>query len=150
MQIDYDPNLVSYEELLAIFWDAHAPCIPAYSRQYRAVIFYHDDEQRQSALASKRQAQESMGCEVQAAIEPASAFYLAENYHQKYYLQSNPALMDELWTIYPTFADIVDSTAAARLNGYLGGEESLGGLEAALIHAELEPNVAARLAKLAD
>lgn len=48
-------------------------------------------------------------------------FYPAEDYHQKYYLQNVPALMDEFKEFYPYFQDLVDSTAAARVNGYIGG-----------------------------
>ena len=55
------------------------------------------------------------------AILPAGQFYLAEDYHQKFYLQGNHSLMAEMTAIYPDFKDFLNSTAAARLNGYLGG-----------------------------
>lgn len=147
--MDYDPTIVSYDELLVAFWGAHAPAFPAYSRQYRSAVFYHNDEQRQTAIASKEQVRASMGREIHTAIEPISAFYLAEDYHQKYYLQANKDLMKELRAVYPVFADLINSTAAARLNGYLGGEGSLAGLESALRDAGLAPDATARLVELA-
>jgi hypothetical protein len=70
------------------------------------------------------------GEQIFTAIEPFSAFYLAEDYHQKYRLQGVPELMAELQAIYPNGDDFVNSTAAARLNGYIGGNGTLAGLQA--------------------
>lgn len=53
-------------------------------------------------------------------VEQAGAFYPAEDYHQKYYLQKHDRLLADLQMRYPRFTDLVASTAAARLNGYLG------------------------------
>ena len=76
----YDPELVSYEQLLDVFWAKHNPRRRTEAAdQYRSVIFVHDEEQRVAAERSK--------AELGAAtfIEPAQTFYRAEDYHQQYY-----------------------------------------------------------------
>jgi peptide-methionine (S)-S-oxide reductase len=57
-------------------------------------------------------------------ILPTTKFYVAEDYHQKYYLRQSPALMREFAAMYPQGFDFMNSTAAARANGYIGGHGS--------------------------
>jgi peptide-methionine (S)-S-oxide reductase len=121
VEIDYDPSVISYEQLLAVFWRNHHPGAPAWSRQYRAVIFYHNDRQKELALKSREQVAARLGCPVYTEIRPAGHFYLAEGYHQKYYLRQMPDLLAEFTAIYPTPEALVASTAAARVNGFLAG-----------------------------
>ena len=71
-----------------------------------------------------------MNDEVRSRILPVKAFYSAEDYHQKYYLREDRELMGEFSRIYPRVEDFVNSTAAARLNGYSGGYGTLARLEA--------------------
>lgn len=59
--------------------------------------------------------------QVYTEIVPLDEFYLAEYYHQKFRLKQSPVFANQFSTIYPDHADLVDSTAAARVNGYLGG-----------------------------
>jgi peptide-methionine (S)-S-oxide reductase len=127
VQIDYDPSVISYAELLDLFWSAHNPRSPSFSRQYRSAIFFHNDQQRQLAEKSRRRLQREG--RIFTDIEPLSEFYMAEDYHQKYYLRSVDVLMRELRTGYPEERGFVDSTVAARLNGYVGGFGSLEQLE---------------------
>lgn len=121
MQIDYDPLRISYDDLLAVFWNSHDPTAPAWSRQYLHAIFYHDEHQRQSALASKAALERSGGRAVHTEVLPVKSFTLAEDYHQKYLLKRHTDLMRELYRLYPEPADLVDSTAVARINGYVQG-----------------------------
>jgi peptide-methionine (S)-S-oxide reductase len=127
VQIDYDPSVISYAELLEVFWSAHNPRTPAFSRQYRSAIFFHNAGERRLAEESKKRLQKEG--RVFTDIEPFSRFYLAEDYHQKYYLRGVDVLMEELRAQYPEEQEFVDSTAAARLNGYVGGFGSLEQLE---------------------
>ena len=120
-QVDYDPAVISYADLLKVFWDSHAPHNYAYSDQYKAVAFYNDDEERALAEAGKREIEQRDGKPVVTEILPASKFYRAEDYHQKYYLRGVPELMRELRKLYPNEWEFEQSTLAARLNGYLGG-----------------------------
>ena len=80
--------------------------------------------QRRQARERKRQVAQRLGAEVFVEILSADSFHRAEDYHQKYYLQRHSQVMDELRAPYPDFRDFVDSTAAARLNGYLGGSRT--------------------------
>jgi peptide-methionine (S)-S-oxide reductase len=128
LQVDYDPNLVSYEELLEVFWNNHNPTRPVWSQQYKSAVFYHNEAQKEAILQTK-----AKRGKVHTEVIVASTFYLAEDYHQKYLLQQTPELMKEFQAMYPHHADIVGSMAAARINGYVGGH---GTVE--LLRAELD------------
>jgi len=91
VQVQYDPERVSYEELLGVFWRIHDPTQvnrqgPDRGYQYRSVIFYHTPEQQQLAQASKAAlgASGELSRPVATAIEPAQTFWRAEEYHQQY------------------------------------------------------------------
>ena len=129
VQVDYDPNRISYTQLLDIFWASHQPTRRNWSRQYMNVIFYHNERQRELALASKTKVAQQMGREVQTEVLPLRSFTMAEDYHQKYILKGHRVLKDELARIYPKHTDIVASTAAARLNGYVDGHGSVEQLQ---------------------
>src|SRR4029077_13156049 len=91
VQVEYDPEIVSYERLLEIFWSSHDPTqlnrqAPDIGSQYRSVIFYHDDGQKREAEESKARF-ESMGRHLRPIVTqlvPAEPFYRAEEYHQQY------------------------------------------------------------------
>jgi peptide-methionine (S)-S-oxide reductase len=121
IEIDYDPAVISYEDLLGQFWAQHDASRPAFSRQYRSAIFYRDEAQKAAAEASRAAWEKRIGGRVSTALEPAGAFYRAEDYHQKYYLTHDALLMSELRSIYPDIRDFTDSTAVARLQGLVGG-----------------------------
>ena len=120
IQIDYDPTQISYEELLNEFWNGHSPTSQPYSRQYASFIFYHSETQKELALATLSQEEARRQTEIYTEIVPAGTFYRAEAYHQKYRLRNTRSLMKEFSAVYPNDKDFVDSTAAARVNGYLG------------------------------
>jgi peptide-methionine (S)-S-oxide reductase len=91
VEVKYDPSQVSYAQLLDVFWSAHDPTQvnrqgPDYGTQYRTVIFYHDDEQKAEAEASKKWLDESgrFPRPIATQIVPAGPFYRAEEYHQRY------------------------------------------------------------------
>jgi len=148
IQVDYDPALVSYQELLDVFWSSHSPTARSWSRQYASIIFYHDPEQQRLAEASLERKASRRGSPIYTEIVPFTEFYLAETYHQKYRLQQVPALLREFRTIYPQDDDLIDSTAAARANGYLGGYGTLDALQAAVEDLGLSPEAKRRLLDL--
>jgi peptide-methionine (S)-S-oxide reductase len=125
IQIVFDPSVISYEELLAIFWEAHDPTASAYSRQYRSLILAADQAQARAAELSKRREEERRGAPIQTEILTDWRFTPAEDYHQKYSLRADSLLLGELKAMYPREEDFVRSTAAARINGYLGGNGTL-------------------------
>lgn len=139
IQIDYDPTQISYEELLDVFWNSHSPTSRSRSRQYMAAVFYHNAEQRKLAVESRdREAVKRKG-KIYTEILSFTGFYLAESYHQKYWLRQERDLMKEFNAIYPNDEDFVNSTAAARLNGYLGGYGKLEDLKVELGSPSLLP-----------
>ena len=121
IQIDFDPARVSYKKLLSVFWHSHNPTQRAWSPQYKSAIFFHTDEQRRLALETKAFEESQRNARIQTEILPFSNFYLAEDYHQKYGLRGQRELMVEFKTMYPKDIDFVNSTAAARVNGYISG-----------------------------
>lgn len=117
----YDPAQVSYEQLLDVYWAGFRPKHAGYGTQYRNAIFVHDAEQRRTAEEYKHRLDADSGGELAVSIEDAGTFWPAEDYHQKYYLRGDRELMAEFDAWYPRDADFEASTAAARVNGYLGG-----------------------------
>lgn len=92
VEVIYDPEVVSYEELIDVFWSIHDPTTknrqgPDVGSQYRSAIFYHNPEQRAAALARVGKLQRSglYDGEIVTEIVPASEFYRAEEYHQRYF-----------------------------------------------------------------
>jgi peptide-methionine (S)-S-oxide reductase len=132
IQIDYDPAQISYGELLDVFWDSHSPTARPWSQQYASTIFYHSDEQERLATESRDREEAGQGKAIYTEIVPFSKFYMAEDYHQKYRLRQAPELMEELQAIYADDGDFVNSTAAARLNGYMGGNGTTATLQSEL------------------
>ena len=86
-----------------------------------SIVFYHSEEQRRLAIDSRERVKSQLGRSIITEIIPFSEFYLAEEYHQKYYLRHESGLLKELRTIYPAIEDFISSTAVARINGYVGG-----------------------------
>lgn len=91
VQVKYDPAKVSYDQLLDVFWSNHDPTTlnrqgPDWGKQYRSAIFFHTPEQEREARASKDKMQASgrFRRPIVTEITPASTFYPAEEYHQKY------------------------------------------------------------------
>ena len=121
VQVDYDPQRITYAQLLDIFWKSHMPTRRSWSRQYMSAVFYHNEEQRQQALASKATLEQNIGHAVKTNVVPLRSFTMAEDYHQKYILKKHRALSNQMARIYPNHQDFVDSPAVTRLNGYAGG-----------------------------
>jgi hypothetical protein len=121
VQVDYDPQRITYSRLLDTFWQSHDPGQQSWSRQYLNVIFYANEKQRRMAMESKAAMEKELGRPVKSEVLPLRTFTLAEDYHQKYLLKHNDVLKKEMSRIYPLHRDFIDSTAVARLNGYAGG-----------------------------
>jgi peptide-methionine (S)-S-oxide reductase len=91
VQVEFDPAIVSYNQLLEVFWANHNPTTlnrqgPDIGDQYRSVIFHHTPEQRLAAEESKSSLDQSgrFPQPIVTQIEPAPTFYPAEDYHQRY------------------------------------------------------------------
>ena len=89
VQVEFDPDEVSYDQLLDVFWGVHDPTQvnrqgPDVGSNYRSVIFFHSPEQHEKALESKAHAQTRFDRPIATEISPASDFWRAEEYHQQY------------------------------------------------------------------
>ena len=91
VEVEYDPERVSYDDLLKVFWENHDPTTPNrqgpdIGTQYRSVIFFHDPEQEKAAARSKEELEKSgrFARPIVTQIAPAAPFYRAEEYHQRY------------------------------------------------------------------
>ncbi len=122
IEIDYDPSVITYGELLDIFWKGHDPTRSSWSSQYMAAVFYRDEDQKREILTSIERLETTLG-KVATKVLPYSRFHLAEDYHQKYSLKNDRDLLREFRQVYSD-KEITDSTAAARVNGYLTGNGS--------------------------
>jgi peptide-methionine (S)-S-oxide reductase len=92
IQVTYDPKVVSYDELLEIFWQTHDPTTlnrqgADEGTQYRSVVFYHNEEQKTLAEGYKKKLTEAKAFDdpIVTEISPITTFYKAEDYHQNYY-----------------------------------------------------------------
>ncbi len=98
IRITYDPAVISYEDLLTVFFGSHDPTTPNrqgadVGEQYRSVIFYNDEEEKMIAEKIIREVDESLkdDTRVVTQLEPLKDFYVAEDYHKNYYAQNTSA-----------------------------------------------------------
>jgi peptide-methionine (S)-S-oxide reductase len=96
IQVEYDPETISYAELLDLFWGCHDPTTlnrqgGDVGTQYRSVILYHDAEQQAEAMRSKAAVASDFADRLVTEISPLSKFYPAETYHQGYYQRNREA-----------------------------------------------------------
>jgi peptide-methionine (S)-S-oxide reductase len=90
VEVWFDPDRVSYDELLGAFWSIHDPTTPNrqgwdFGSQYRSAVFFADADQEKQAIASRDERQGARSRSIVTEIVPAPAFYAAEDYHQRYF-----------------------------------------------------------------
>jgi peptide-methionine (S)-S-oxide reductase len=136
VQVEYDPAVLDYGDLLEVFWDNHT-WTRAGKRQYRGVVLAGDADQRRAAERSREALAERTGREVATPVESLDRFFRAEDYHQKYELRRVPGVAEEL----QARGGLVDSTVAARLNGFVAGHGSAEQRRRLLADLELQPMV---------
>ena len=97
IEVTFNPKIVSYEELLNVFWKIHDPTQinrqgPDVGTQYRSAIFYRNEKQKKSAEKSKKEQQNDFNNKIATEIASVKDFYKAEEYHQKYMekMRNNP------------------------------------------------------------
>lgn len=117
--------MISYRDLLEVFWKSHKGTDRAWSRQYMPVLFYENAEQQEIAEASKAALEADYGRPVVTPLLPLEKFYLAEEYHQKYRMQNLSEIMQEFKMIYPKGLNWVHSPAATKINGFAGRNGSM-------------------------
>ena len=90
VQVEFDPRLIGYEELLDVFWHAHDPTTPNrqgadVGTQYRSIILTNGETQKRVAEASRKKEQKNWHDPIVTEIRPLGTFWKAEDYHQNYY-----------------------------------------------------------------
>lgn len=122
IEVDFDPSLISYEEILRHFWRGHYPNRDAYrGRQYISLLHFHGETQKAAVEKIKGEMEAELGFFIETEIAPFEGFTLAEERHQKYYLKRYPGALDQLEDMAPERSILTDSIFAARLNGFVKG-----------------------------
>uniref|UniRef100_A0A0K8SDD2 peptide-methionine (S)-S-oxide reductase n=3 Tax=Lygus hesperus TaxID=30085 RepID=A0A0K8SDD2_LYGHE len=124
IDVDYDPNQITYEKLLELFWANHDPTARL-KTQYTSFIFYHDEDQKAAAEKTMKEQEKTHKRPLVTVVRPAAKFWDAEDYHQKFRLQQHPWLC-ELLSVKDNGQLLKESFVSARLNGYVIG---CGGVE---------------------
>lgn len=121
IQIDYDPSLLSYEDILHIFWDSHDAVKDRdyKGRQYLSLLMVHSIQQQKSAEAVKNEWEKQNGKVIGTEIQFDRPFYPAEDRHQKYFLKRFSKAMESIRPLFPDHTSFMHSTIAARLNGFV-------------------------------
>ena len=121
VEVTFDLDELSYEDLLAVFFEHHDSTRRSWKRQYRSALFVLDEDQAATARRAKAERNEHVDAEVRTAVERVDRFHLAEGYHQNHRLRQFEAFERVYAERYPETADFARSTAASRVNGYLAG-----------------------------
>ena len=146
--MDFDPFVISYGELLDVFWTSHDPRERPRRRQYKSAIFTRSDEQKNLAIGTRSREAERRNGRIYTEILPASRFHLAEAYHQKFALRGRPELLKEYEAIYPSLRDFLASSAVTRVNGYVAGYGTCESLRGELDGLGLSPAGKKRLEEI--
>lgn len=150
LQIDYDPSVVSYDELLDVFFAAHNPYSPPYSVQYKSAIYYANDAQRVAVEAKVVALEAESGKTIETHILPLETFYVAEDYHHKHNLRKVPLLIGEFEAEHPTLSAFLDDPAVTWANGYVSGCGDLENLLSELPYFGLSPEGEALLKEIVE
>ena len=115
---------MGYDELLELALTSHDPFRAAFKGQYASLVLTHDEAQLSTARAIAGRLEAERGRKLATRIEPIKRFTNAEEYHQKYHLRNDCTLMREFRAMFQNDGALRESTAAARVNGYVAGDGS--------------------------
>jgi peptide-methionine (S)-S-oxide reductase len=132
VRVEFDPDRLSYADLVDLFWTVHDPSRAPIKRQYVPALLPHTPEQEAVAKASLDAAREEVEASITTEVIPGDTFTRAEAYHQKYKLRHRKALMEAMRAAYPSEEAFALAPAAALLNGYVAGHRSPEHLDADL------------------
>ena len=138
LQIQYDPELLSLDQILTQFFDQHNTTRAPYSIKYRSVLFYQNEEQKEKLSQKVKEMQRKNGV-IYTAVEPLEQFYEEVTRHQKYYFQRWKTVYQKWCELYRWEDSLVESTLAARLNGLSRGCGTLEEIQREFQDPSLEP-----------
>lgn len=119
VEIQFNPELTKFKEIINLFYSKHNFTLPQ-KTQYKSVILYVDEEQKKIALEEMEKAKEKYNKNTifYTFLQKFEKFYQAEDYHQKYWLRCENDIFKELNL---SNSQLINSTLATKINGYLGG-----------------------------
>ena len=119
LRVEYEPEIVTCEDILEEFWDRHDPTRQSPMTQYENLLLYDGDHQKKTIERSIHRSLSQDPGDLRTRIEPLNTFYAAEDYHQNYYLRSNPTLKD---IVENSQHDFLNSPLATKLNALAANE----------------------------
>lgn len=136
IEMDFDPTMMDYSEILNLFWaHHHAQRLNQYrGRQYMSLLLYHNDQQKEKAIQVKQKWENEFHAKIQTEINAYTGMYLAEDKHQKYYLKRFPKAYNTIKGLFSTHQELVDSTLVTRLNGFVREFGSIQDIERDLMN----------------
>lgn len=126
--LTFDPAVISYEELVRLFWQQHDAMKDRFykERHYISLLIYFNNEQKEIAEKIKAEQEAAQEKKIQTEFQAYSIFYAAENYHQKYFLRRFKTATNQLKQLFSDDEDaFIHSTIAARLNGFVREKTTL-------------------------
>lgn len=138
VEVDYDPEIISYERLVGLFFDFHNETLRPYDQRVKSLIFYRSSEEELVArrlLEGIRIEADDKG--VFTELKSYDRFYIGEPKHQLRALKMETSLYDELLQMYGSEEDIVFSVLGSKLNAYVSGRGSIDSLELVLDQSAL-------------
>jgi len=138
LQIQYDPELLSLDQLLTQFFEQHNTTRAPYSNKYRSVLFFQNEEQKEKMYQKVEEMLQKYGV-IYTAVEPLGQFFEEVTRHQKYYLQRWKPVYKKWCQLHFGEESLVQSTLAARLNGLSRGSGTLEEIQSEFQDPILEP-----------
>lgn len=132
MEIDYDPERVSYEELLTYFVSFHTIHQRPYDQRVKSLVLYRTEDEQEAAEKLLAQIGQEIDAPIFTEVKALETFYLAEQEHQYRAVQMEVSLLDELNEIFPSQEQMQLSILVSKLNGFLYGFGDREGLDLVL------------------
>ena len=141
IDIIFDPDLISYEDLVHLFWENHDAAKDRFykERQYISILFYRNEKQLAIAKKVRAELEKRDGKELQTELQKYQVFYPAEDHHQKYFLRRFKQARTAIRELFPDEKSFIHSTIAARLNGFVRERGNLPDIKQEITHWGLEP-----------
>ena len=128
-KVSYNEEEIIFEDLMRWYFLSPNTCARSYKTQYDSIVFYNNKEEKEIAEKIMKEYGDEYKVKYNVRLEPYKNFYLAEDYHQKYYLQLSKEINKDIRAIYPSTREFINSTAAMKLNSYLKAKGALEGLK---------------------
>ena len=136
----FDPTVISYEQLVRLFWENHDATKDRFykERQYISILFYQNETQYKMAKEIHSEYEKAQGKEIQTEFQSFNHFYTAEDHHQKYFLRRFKGATESIKNLFPDEPSFIQSTIAARLNGFVRERGKLPDIKEEITHWGLD------------